>query len=299
VPASVSVPPAAPRHRPPAAAWPPLVLWVPTLLLPLAAVVWVSLAAMGPAGPSWPADGPQMDAWRALAIEPIYRRGLGSSVAYAAAATLLCLAVGFPFANAVASATPRRRAALMVLVIVPLCLPLLVRALAWQWLLADGGTVAVVARRSGVGAALAAAGLVPAPGRLLNSPFSLLIGLTASYLPLMVLPLVLSLARIDRRLLDAAADLGARPWASFWFVKVALARQGIGAGCTLVFVPCVGEVVLPTLLGSPGTPMLGRLIWDELYSNLDWPMAATLTVALGALVALPLLAASRRRGGGR
>lgn len=282
---------------PPPLTWLPLAALALLLLLPLAVVVAVSLAAMGPAGPEWPGGGLRLEAYRTLAGDPLYAAALLASLRHAAAATLLCLLVGFPLALAIIRAPAAMQPLLLVAVIVPLCLPLLARAFAWQVLLADTGTLATAVRASGAGQWLAALGLVPAPARLAPSPLALWLGLGASYLPLMVLPLVVSLARVDAALLDAAADLGARPWAVFRQVQLPLARRGIAAGSTLVFVPCLGEVVVPELLADAQTLMVGRLVRDELFANLDWPQAAAATVALVLLVALPLAAAPKLRGG--
>jgi putrescine transport system permease protein len=122
----------------------------------------------------------------------------------------------------------------------------------------------------------------------MHTVFSLVIGMTYTYLPFMVLPLYANLSKMDLRLLEAASDLGATPWVAFWRVTVPLSVAGIVAGSMLVFIPCVGEYVTPELLGGPSTQMIGRVIWDENFSNNDPPMASAVAVILVLLIVVPL-----------
>jgi putrescine transport system permease protein len=140
----------------------------------------------------------------------------------------------------------------------------------------------------GIDHLLAALGVIPRPGKLMHTPFSLVLGMTYTYLPFMILPLYGNLAKMDLRLLEAAADLGATPWVAFWKVTVPLSKAGIIAGSMLVFIPCVGEFVIPELLGGPETLMIGRVLWDEFFSNNDWPMASTVAVVMVLLIIVPL-----------
>jgi putrescine transport system permease protein len=135
---------------------------------------------------------------------------------------------------------------------------------------------------------LAAGGLISAPGKFMNTPFSLVLGMTYTYLPFMILPLYSNLAKMDLRLLEAAADLGATPWQAFWRITVPLSKAGVIAGSMLVFIPCVGEFVIPELLGGPETLMIGRVVWDEFFSNNDWPMASSVAVVMILLIIVPL-----------
>jgi putrescine transport system permease protein len=152
---------------------------------------------------------------------------------------------------------------------------------------------------------LLAGGLISAPGKLMNTPFSLLLGMVYTYLPFMILPLYANLAKLDLRLLEAAADLGATPWVAFWKITVPLSKAGIIAGSMLVFIPCVGEFVIPELLGGPQTLMIGRVLWDEFFSNNDWPMASAVAVVMVLLIIVPLAlfnkyqAEAQDRPGGR
>ncbi|MEY3473787.1 MAG: hypothetical protein RL087_245, partial [Pseudomonadota bacterium] len=140
----------------------------------------------------------------------------------------------------------------------------------------------------GLDGLLASAGLIPAPGQLMNTPFSLVVGMVYTYLPFMILPLYGTLSKLDLRLLEAAQDLGATPWVAFWTVTVPLSKAGIIAGSMLVFIPCIGEYVIPELLGGPETLMIGRVIWDEMFFNNDWPMASSLAVLMILLIIVPL-----------
>ena len=135
---------------------------------------------------------------------------------------------------------------------------------------------------------LAAAELIPATNKLMHTPFSLVLDMVYTYLPFMILPLYGNLAKLDLRLLEAAADLGATPWVAFWKVTVPLSKAGIIAGSMLVFIPCVGEYVIPELLGGPETMMIGRTMWDEFFSNNDWPMASAVAVVMILLILVPL-----------
>ena len=135
---------------------------------------------------------------------------------------------------------------------------------------------------------LLAAGLISTPGKLMNTPFSLVVGMVYTYLPFMVLPLYATLSKMDVRLLEAAADLGATPWVGFWKITVPLSKAGIIAGSMLVFIPCIGEFVIPELLGGPRTLMIGRVLWDEFFSNQDWPMASSVAVVVIMLILVPL-----------
>jgi putrescine transport system permease protein len=228
-----------------------------------------------------------------LFADPLYLGTYLSSLKYAAATTLLCLLIGYPFAYFMARAKPTRQPALVMLVMLPFWTSFLLRVYAWKGLLTEGGWVAEAMVATGLDQALFALGLIPSPGKLMNTPFSLVLGMTYTYLPFMVLPLYGTLAKLDLRLLEAAADLGASPWTAFWKVTVPLSRAGIIAGAMLVFIPCVGEYVIPELLGGPETLMIGRVIWDEFFANNDWPMASSVAVVMVLLIIVPLAVFSR------
>jgi putrescine transport system permease protein len=223
-----------------------------------------------------------------LAQDSLYIRTYISSLEYAAATTLLCLAIGYPFAYFMARARSTAQPALLMLVMLPFWTSFLLRVYSWKGLLSANGLVADLLIGSGADRLLASVGLISAPGNLMNTPFSLMLGMVYSYLPFMILPLYANLAKMDLRLLEAAADLGATPWVAFWKITVPLSKAGIIAGSMLVFIPCVGEYVIPELLGGPGTLMIGRVIWDEFFSNNDWPMASTVAVVMILLIIVPL-----------
>jgi putrescine transport system permease protein len=211
-----------------------------------------------------------------------------SSLKYAAVTTALCLAIGYPFAYFMARAKPTIQPALLMLVMLPFWTSFLLRVYAWKGLLGEGGWVADILITLGIDQVLAALGLIPSEGKFMNSPFSLVLGMTYTYLPFMILPLYANLAKMDLRLLEAAADLGTTPFKAFWLITVPLSKAGIIAGSMLVFIPCVGEFVIPELLGGPQTLMIGRVLWDEFFSNNDWPMASAVAVVMILLIIVPL-----------
>ena len=210
------------------------------------------------------------------------------SLLIALVTTLLCLLLGYPFAYFMARARSTLQPALLMLVMLPFWTSFLLRVYAWRGLLTEGGWVAEFITATGIDHALFALGLINAPGQLMHTPFSLVLGMTYTYLPFMILPLYGNLAKMDLRLLEAAADLGAPPWTAFWKVTVPLSGAGIIAGSMLVFIPCVGEYVIPELLGGPETQMIGRVLWDEFFANNDWPMASSVAVVMVLLIIVPL-----------
>ncbi|MBB4844864.1 putrescine transport system permease protein [Paucibacter oligotrophus] len=211
-----------------------------------------------------------------------------ASLKYAAITTLGCLLIGYPFAYFMARARLTLQPALLMLVMLPFWTSFLLRVYAWKGLLGEHGWVANAIEALGLDRLLLAAGLIPALGNLLHTPFSLVVGMVYTYLPFMILPLYANLSKMDLRLLEAASDLGATPWTAFWRITVPLSKAGIIAGSMLVFIPCVGEFVIPELLGGPQTLMIGRVLWDEFFSNNDWPMASSVAVVMVLLILVPL-----------
>ena len=220
--------------------------------------------------------------------DPLYFDTYLRSMKYAAATTVFCLAIGYPFAYFMARARATMQPALLMLVMLPFWTSFLLRVYAWKGLLSEGGWVERVILGLGLDRLLFQAELIEAPGRLMNTPFSLVLGMTYTYLPFMVLPLYANLAKMDLRLLEAASDLGATAWVAFWKITVPLSKAGIIAGSMLVFIPCIGEFVIPELLGGPRTLMIGRVMWDEFFSNNDWPMASSVAVVIVLLIIVPL-----------
>jgi putrescine transport system permease protein len=223
-----------------------------------------------------------------IASDALYFDTYLRSLKYAAVTTLFCLGIGYPFAYFMARAKVTVQPALLMLVMLPFWTSFLLRVYAWKGLLSEGGWVERLIVGSGFDQLLFGAGLIETPGRLMNTPFSLVLGMTYTYLPFMVLPLYANLAKMDLRLLEAATDLGASAWVAFWTITVPLSKAGIIAGSMLVLIPCVGEFVIPELLGGPRTLMIGRVMWDEFFANNDWPMAASVAVVMILLVIVPL-----------
>ena len=226
-------------------------------------------------GPRLVLDGSN---WAALVADAFYLRAALRSLAFASVASLACLLIGYPMALAIARAPARRRSLLLMLVMLPFWTGFLLRITAWIGLLRDEGWV---------NAALGALGL-PAV-RLLYTDLAVVLGVTYAYLPFMVLPLYARLSRRDPALEEAAADLGAAPWSTFLHVTLPLSLPGIWAGLALVFIPAVGEYVIPELLGGPGAQTIGRALWNEFFANRDWPMAATVATALLAGLLAPMI----------
>jgi putrescine transport system permease protein len=220
--------------------------------------------------------------------DSLYLNAFVRSLLYAAATALICLAIGYPFAYFMARASSAIQPALLMLVMLPFWTSFLLRVYAWKGLLTTGGWAHEVLVGLGLDRVLLALQLIPAEGKLMNTPFSLVLGMVYTYLPFMILPLYGTLSKLDVRLLEAAQDLGASPWVAFWKITVPLSKAGIIAGTMLVFIPCVGELVIPELLGGPETLMIGRVIWDEFFSNNDWPMASAVALIMILLILVPL-----------
>jgi putrescine transport system permease protein len=220
--------------------------------------------------------------------DDLYFKTYLSSLRYAAVTTVICLAIGYPFAYFMARAEKRFQPVLLMLVMLPFWTSFLLRVYAWKGLLSEHGWVYEIIVFLRLDHVLAAGGLIAAPGQLMNTSFSLSVGMVYTYLPFMILPLYANLSKMDLRLLEAAADLGANPWVAFWTVTVPLSKAGIIAGSMLVFIPCIGEYVIPELLGGPETLMIGRVMWDEFFSNNDWPVASTVAVVMVLLIIVPI-----------
>jgi putrescine transport system permease protein len=276
-------------------------LWLALFfLLPLLIVVKISLAdsvvGIPPYTPLVTRDvtGLKLHATLAnfvlLASDDLYLRAYLGSLANAALATVLCLLLGYPIAYAIARARGAQRQLLLFLVMLPFWTSFLIRVYAWIAILQPNGLLNEF---------LIGIGLISAPLPLLNNQFSVELGLVYSYLPFMILPLYGSLSTLDESLLEAAADLGARPFRVFLGVVLPLTLPGIAAGSLLVFIPAIGEFVIPDLLGGPDTLMIGKVLWDEFFNNRDWPVASAVAVVLVAALAVPILAAQKYLERGR
>jgi putrescine transport system permease protein len=277
--------------------WQPLLLLIPYcwlalfFLIPFIIVLKISLAdsiiARPPFTPlfSWPdADHFSLtvtfDNFAGLWQDDLYIKAYLNSLLTAAISTLLCLLIGYPMALAIARAEPGRRNIMLLMVILPFWTPFLLRVYAWLGLLDQNGLI---------NRFLEWAHVISQPLTMLYTPFAVYLGIIYSYLPFMILPLYATLERLDKTLDDAASDLGARSSSVFWDVTLPLSMPGIIAGSLLVFIPAVGEFVIPDLLGSASNVMIGRVLYDEFFSDRDWPGAAAVAIALLAALVVPIM----------
>ena len=211
--------------------------------------------------------------------ETIYFEAYLTSVKYAFWTTVLCLFIGYPFAYFIARAKKSVQPALLMLVMLPFWTSFLLRVYAWKGILADQGVLNNF---------LLWLGIIQEPLLMLYTNVSMLVGMTYVYVPFMILPLYATLVKMDFRLLEAAYDLGASPWKAFWLITVPLSKAGIIAGSMLVFIPCLGEFVIPSLLGGAENIMIGRVVWDEMFSSNNWPRAAALAVLMVLFILVPM-----------
>ncbi len=202
-----------------------------------------------------------------------------NSVVVAAISTLLCLLIGYPMAYYIARSNPATRNILMMGVMLPFWTSFLIRVYAWIGILKNNGLLNNF---------LMSTGLIHSPIELYHTNTAVYIGMVYSYLPFLVMPLYAHLVKMDLTLLEAAYDLGAKPWRAFLEITLPLSKNGIIAGCLLVFIPAVGEYVIPELLGGANTLMIGRVMWNEFFDNADWPMASAVTCAMVLLLLVPM-----------
>ncbi|OND92343.1 spermidine/putrescine ABC transporter permease, partial [Burkholderia pseudomallei] len=206
-----------------------------------------------------------------LFSDSLYFATYVNSVVVAAVTTLLCLLIGYPMAYYIARSNPGTRNLLMMAVMLPFWTSFLIRVYAWIGILKNNGLLNNF---------LLWTGLISTPIELYRTNVGVYIGMVYSYLPFLVMPLYAHLVKMDLRLLEAAYDLGAKPWKAFVQITLPLSKNGIIAGCLLVFIPAVGEYVIPELLGGANTLMIGRVMWNEFFNNADWPMASAVTCAM-------------------
>lgn len=256
-------------------------------LIPLLIVLKISMSEMQSTSVSnmvswsagWPTIKLNFSSYLFIGSDTLYVQTYLSSIKYAFITTAICLMIGYPFAYFMARSAKHLQPMLLMLIMLPFWTSFLLRIYAWKTLLVNNGVINNV---------LLSMGVIEAPLEMMNTPFSLLIGMVYSYLPFMILPLYANLSKLDLRYLEAAADLGTSPFKTFWLMTVPLSKAGIIAGSMLVFIPAVGEYVIPELLGGPNTLMIGRVLWDEFFSNNDWPMASAVAVVMILLILLPM-----------
>lgn len=238
-----------------------------TPLLDLAATGWARIQVT-------------LDNYLFLFQDPYYVTIYLSSLKMSAISTLLCLLLGYPMAYFIARQDPRRRNLLLLAVILPFWISFLLRVYAWIGLLNTNGVINNI---------LLAIGVIDQPLSLIYNDFAVYLGIVYSYLPFMILPLYANLEKLDPDLEEAAADLGARRWQVFMDVTLPLSFPGIVAGSLLVFIPAIGEFIIPALLGGSDTLMIGRALWDEFFINRDWPVASAVSVVLLMILVLPMM----------
>ncbi len=224
------------------------------------------------------------DNYRFLTEDDLYWVSYLKSVRIAAVATLLCLLIGYPMAYGIARARAVWRNVLLLLVILPFWTSFLLRVYAWMGMLSGQGVV---------NKTLLALGLVDQPVQILYTDLAVYLGIVYTYLPFMILPLYATLERLDGDLLDAAADLGGRPRQAFLDITLPLSVPGVVAGSMLVFIPALGEFVIPSLLGGLDTLMIGRTLYDEFFVNRDWPLASAVATVLVLMLVLPIVVFQR------
>ena len=224
--------------------------------------------------------------YRIIFSDALYVNAYGSSLRIAFISTLITLAIGFPIAYGMARAPKAWQPMLLMLVILPFWTSFLIRVYAWIGILKQEGLLNHF---------LMSFGLISAPLNILHTETAVYIGIVYSYLPFMILPLYASLEKINPALLEAAADLGSPPWKSFWQVTVPLSMPGVLAGSFLVFIPAVGEFVIPDLLGGSDTLMIGKTLWTEFFSNRDWPVSSAVAVVLLLVLVVPIVLFQRNQ----
>ncbi len=271
-------------------AWRATVIGVPFLwlavffVLPFLVVLGISLVPAADGAPPFasPLDPANhtLDSYRLLLEDDLYAISLVNSLRIAGVSTLICLLIGYPMAYAIARAGRTAQQVMLTLVILPFWTSFLIRVYSWMILLRPTGLI---------NSALQGLGIIEEPLPLLSNEFAVHLGIVYSYLPFMVLPLYAALERMDKSLLEAAYDLGAPPTRAFLKVTLPLSMPGIIAGSLLVFVPALGEFVIPDLLGGSDTPMIGRVLWNEFFLNRDWPAASAVAVVLLAVIVIPVL----------
>ncbi len=264
----------------------PFVWLIVFFLLPFVLVLVIAFGTNAPDSAPPVQLGLSLESFRLLFTDDLYLAAWISSLRIAATSTLAALLLGYPMAYAIARATPERRPLLLMLVVLPFWTSFLIRVYAWMGLLAENGILNQFLRWTG---------LVADPGTILGTEWAIHLGIVYAYLPFMVLPLYATLEKHDWSLLEAAADLGARPMAAFFTVTLPLSLPGVLAGCLLVFIPAVGEFVIPDLLGGTNTLMIGKVLWDEFFSNADWPLASAVAIVLLMLLVGPIALFQRQQ----
>ncbi len=215
-----------------------------------------------------------------LLDDEMYLDSYLQSIQVASISTLLCLLIGYPMAWAIVHSSPSVRNALLMLVVLPSWTSFLIRVYAWIGILKNNGLINNL---------LMWLGIVDEPLTLLHTNAAVYVGIVYAYLPFMILPIYTALMRMDYSLVEAASDLGARPYRTFLSITLPLTKSGIIAGSMLVFIPAVGEFVIPELLGGPDSLLIGRVLWQEFFNNRDWPVASAVAVVMLMILMVPII----------
>jgi putrescine transport system permease protein len=215
-----------------------------------------------------------------LVEDNLYWKAYLNSIMVAGISTILCLLIGYPIAYSIARSSPSTRNILMLMIVLPFWTSFLLRVYAWIGILKQNGLLSNT---------LIWLGVIHEPLQIMQTYTAVYIGIVYSYLPFMILPLYANLEKMDLTLLEAASDLGCKPWQAFYKITLPLSVPGIVAGCLLVFIPAVGEFVIPSLLGSPGMLMIGKVLWTEFFNNRDWPVASAVAIALLMFLVIPIV----------
>ena len=271
-------------------------LWLLALfLVPFIIVLKISLSDIALAIPPYTPTLDVSEGWRGirdffagldfenfvfLTTDDLYWKAYLSSLKIACIATFCTLLVGYPIAYGMANAPDHWRPTLMMLVILPFWTSFLIRVYSWMGILSTEGYLNQI---------LLWLGLITEPLTILNTPVAVYIGIVYTYLPFMILPIYSALERMDGSLLEAAEDLGCSRLSAFWLITVPLSKNGIIAGCFLVFIPVIGEFVIPSLLGGSRTLMIGKVLWEEFFNNRDWPVASAVAVILLLILIVPIV----------
>jgi putrescine transport system permease protein len=228
--------------------------------------------------------------YKLIASDDLYISAYWSSIKIAGVSTFLTLLVAYPMAYGMARAPRSWQPTLMMLVILPFWTSFLIRVYAWIGILKKEGLLNLL---------LMNLGLISEPLTIMNTTTAVYIGIVYSYLPFMILPLYASLEKINPSLLEAAEDLGSPPWRAFWQITFPLSLPGVLAGCFLVFIPAVGEFVIPDLLGGSDTLMIGKTLWSEFFNNRDWPVSSAVAVILLLVLVIPIVLFQRNQESAR
>ena len=221
-----------------------------------------------------------LDNYRLLIEDALYANAYLSSIRIAAVSTVFALLIGYPIAYYIARAPEPRRTLLLLLIILPFWTSFLLRVYAW---------IGFLQREGLINSTLMWLGVIDAPLAMMQTTFAVYVGIVYTYLPFMILPLYANLVKLDEAYLEAAADLGAGPVTTFFTVTLPLSVPGIVAGAMLVFIPAIGEYVIPALLGGPDTLMIGRQLWAEFFDAKDWPLASAVAIVMLVLVVAPIM----------